>query len=532
MPTLYEKPLDYTPQSTFVPQPLELIGKVMEMQANKYDKAKALIQASENSWLKSDHSVNDTDIYNNTINAYEKRIDEAVANAGGDYSTLTAFADSLVKDINFDSTQGVLAHLKNNKALIEKEKETLDKDYKDAKIGYGGYIKGLEAISNFKTTLDSQGNFTTFNRYTPSNVANPIETMSKVLKDLPDKTNDEGIDFKGVRALTETLNMELANNPDIEKALIENFNIQYNGKKDSKSIQENYLKYKDNIINKIVADQSYTRNKPENVNGTIPSKVIDNVQIPEGLQNGIFNYTGGNAAVARSAIQNIFGLKTEKAFKDSTNTDEAKNIIHNLEISSGTKYPTTYKEQVKWLDKTIHAPKVGRVITKTITSKDTSRIIDANGNLLNENGVYNREGKKVSDFSALSPSTDKKPYVVGVVDIGSDLPPNSALIKGTDGELYVQPPTDTKTLLSADYNMWKVYNIGKSNTGNGVINIEDINTTGGVTISKGTYKATVRYGNTKSGEATRKLIVLSQNGKPKFSIEATEDPRHPIIYTY
>ena len=141
MPTLYEKPLDYTPQSTFVPQPLELIGKVMEMQANKYDKAKALIQASENSWLKSDHSVNDTDIYNNTINAYEKRIDEAVANAGGDYSTLTAFADSLVKDINFDSTQGVLAHLKNNKALIEKEKETLDKDYKDAKIGMGVILK-------------------------------------------------------------------------------------------------------------------------------------------------------------------------------------------------------------------------------------------------------------------------------------------------------------------------------------------------------------------------------------------------------
>src|SRR5690606_7589357 len=98
----------------------------------------------------------DRDVLQSTIGQYESDIEKEVEKVGGDYSRLTGIADQFGSKLKKDIMQGHLGAIHNNFIKAQAHMQELDERRKKGDISEAGYNLGLESISAFGGTVQTE----------------------------------------------------------------------------------------------------------------------------------------------------------------------------------------------------------------------------------------------------------------------------------------------------------------------------------------------------------------------------------------
>jgi len=522
MANMFEKPVAANPISQFVGLPLEFMNSAIQQRQQQYDKAKADMDQLEDSLLKTNALSGDRVRQQAILKGFDDELTSI--SETGDLSQVQGKLDNLKRNINREMQYGELGAINKNFASAGAYNTNLGKLYENKKINKSGSTLGARSISEFRTTPNEDGSWSSFKGYTPSNLINPTKALSESIKAIHAKFDEKGQEFVGADDVINNLNSEMANNPEILNSLRENFLATYKGDNPAEDFKKHYKE----TIESAVKDATYKK-KLKAVEGGKGSKkeirgrqwgrvVMPNTQ-------GELSAKGGDASGARSFIGN-FGRNTTDVFENYKNSAEGEREIKFMEWKSRTDFPESYAEQVEWIEKNAGSPLSGELITETIPESMARNILSDNGDRLTNGTVRNIEGKIMDreDQMEIFGSDDKghKAVVGGQVSEASGHPYGSTVIIGKDGETYIQETTDTEILGSTKFARNRLNTVKNTNTGRKTINFaRPIVGTKGVVINPGSYEATY---DPKGG-----ITTLRQNGVDKYMYGKDDNGNNVIV---
>ena len=156
-------------QSSFIPLPIDLIDRQIQRKQSQYDTTKAFIGASKDTLYGIQGLSPDQDILKSTVGQYESDIEKEVEKVGGDYSKLTGIADQFGSKLKKDIMSGHLGAIHNNFVKAQTHMQDLEDRRKKGDISEAGYNLGLESISAFGGTIETEnGEYTKAAFYNPT----------------------------------------------------------------------------------------------------------------------------------------------------------------------------------------------------------------------------------------------------------------------------------------------------------------------------------------------------------------------------
>ena len=203
-------------QSKYIPMPLDLMARQLQLRQSQYDKAKQTIDASQEAVYGVKGLSQDRDTLSTISKQYETEIDKAIEESGGDYSRLTAFSDQLGKKVSRDIKTGHLSAIHNNFVRAQNHMQELAKSKKEGKISEAGYNQGLNSISAFGGTVeDGQGGYTSASLYTPTKYLEIGKTADEYGSRIKDQYDSKGQRFINARTASRYIEKNLWNNPQV-----------------------------------------------------------------------------------------------------------------------------------------------------------------------------------------------------------------------------------------------------------------------------------------------------------------------------
>jgi hypothetical protein len=534
MANMFEKPIAANPMSEFVALPMQFLDQAVQRRQAKYDQAKAEIELERDKLLGTQSLAGDKDRHRKILADFEQGFDDIADSVGGDYSLVGAQLDVYKRRVKQDMAYGELGAIHKAYGSALKEREELDKAYADSKIGYGGYQEGLKTIAGYKTRRNEDGSWSQFQGYTPSNIVN----VTKVLQDSVDEINAKYRET-GEKEITRenilaNINNIMMNNPNIEKAIMENFKALYAGKPEE--FESTYKAFRNKTVEGVVSDKRYEEAfKETDASGHKKYSVLQgttssNWQLPR--TSGTSGYIGGSANLLKAGAKYL-GFSTDKEHNDYVNSAEGKRTISALENSTGTKYPAkgSYYEQSQWMIKNIDKNHTATLEFGPIDPTVGKNVITDEGFLNFEGAIYNKAGKVLSgdERKAIQGKSEKgnTARVIGVVTKGGTYPVGSYYIRGVDGEEYIQEPSDPKTLGSSAFNIDQINSVRYMNTAEGNVTLRGnvTSTDGKVTIPMGNYKVQYdekedMYKMFKDGKLAFVKKIVEVNGIPQEIISS------------
>ena len=525
MPNLFERPIAANPMSTFEALPLEYIDRAIQRKQDYYDKAKAEIDAQDDSLLKLQYLSGDSERHHELQKGLEDRLNTIVDSADGDYSNVLPQLDRFSRDLKYETTQGELGQQQNNFLAAMKMKEDQDDRLADGKTSEEGYNIFMQSIGKHKTQRLDDGTYSRFQGYTPSNITNPLDPMHNSAKEIVKKWNDEGMGYRAKPEIIQNLSTLIATNGNLRKSLMEKYQAS--------GAEMSFGEYVAAISNQVAENNSYEEQAKitgaggKSTTTTLPT-VYNNIPLPEYVK-GDFSYASGSSAFFKNLGESV-GLDTWKETKDWVNSEEGKRTISFMESKATSPFPESPGEQRDWLLENYNKPLNSRVVTRGATPIEQKAIVD--GVITNPTTAIRSmetgkllSGAEVKALSAPAKSGDgatRKSLVTGIVS-GGDYPPGSLVFVGNDGASYIQEPNNPEVLRSYEYNNSLIELAGRSRTGEKTVTLEAPITSSAGSIPKGTY--TVKY-NPKTGAydmyspgPNGKLLykkTTGADGKPKF----------------
>ena len=525
MANLFEKPVAANPISEFVGLPLEFINNSMQQRQQKYDQAKADMDVLEDELLKTNALAGDRTRQQAILKGFDDEI-TSIAETG-DLSMVQGKLDNLKRKMSREMAYGELGSINKNFGLAGAYQTNMKKLYQQNKISNAGQVLGGKSISDFRTTPNADGSWGTFSGYSPSNLTNPTEALRKSIKGIHAKYDELGQENITSADVVNNLTTELANNPEILRSMQEQFMSGYKGENAS----EDFAKYYKDTVEGLVKDATYQK-KLKNIekagkgkgNEPIRGRQWGRVMAPSSA-SGELDAQGMNVASGREFFKNILRRDSTAEFDKYTSSAKGKEEIKFMEWKSGSKFPDSYGAQVEWIEQNAMEPISSELITETVPTYMTDKIISDKGDRLTNGAVRDMNGKVLSkpEQQRIFGSDDAghKAVVGGLVGEYSDLPYGSIVIIGKDGETYIQENLDTEILGSLKFAKNRLNTTQKTNTGHNTLTFTRPVNANGITLSPGTYEA--RF-NPEDGVTT-----LTQNGVKRYMYGKNEDGVNTIV---
>lgn len=506
MANLFEKPIAASPLSSFSALPLGYIDQAMERKTQKFNAAKAEIEAQEDSLLGLRYLSGDAKRHHEIQQGLDEELDSIVESANGDYSNIESSLDRFSRKLKQEINYGELGAQQRAYNAAMKMKEAEDKKLSEGKSSEEGYKKFLDSIGQHQTKQLDDGNFSQFQGYSASTIVDPIKAIQDGADEIVAKYDEEGMKNITSDVIKKNIMNKLAGNSNIVKALQE----RIHGK------NTDINSYINSVVDGVVSDkQFYEKAKITGANGSAKGRtegmVLHNVGQPEHVK-GQLGYTGGSNAYLKDLGKELFGRDAWKTHDDWVESDAGKARIEFMEWKTGTKMPSDPHGQRDWLVENAGEQKTSRIYSRGATATEQAAVTnegvfknqeaairDITGRILDADEVDEIQGSTTSSGGQGKKTT----FVASVISSGGMYPPGTKVIVSHNGETYFQEPSDPKLLKSVEYNLSLLDMAKSSNTG--VITI----TTQGPIGSKmpaGTYE--VEYMPKKNE------YKISQNGKP------------------
>jgi len=521
MANLFETPIAAKPMSEFVALPLQFIDQTLQRRQARYDKARSSVDEAEDAWLKSKALPGDMARNRQLISEQEQKIDDLVEAAGDDYSLIQAPLDRITRNIKRSMNYGELGAQKIAYESALKQQDEYRKLLQQSKIQQSGYDSFVKSISKHVTRPTAEGGFSRFSGYSPSNVVDPTQHISDAADEINAKYDEEGQRFVDADTILNSISHKLKSNPNIIRSIKENYLASFTGS--PSEAEKGFQGYYEDMIKRVVQEKAYMKYNTVREGGTRTGKTLGgtfhNFQLPN--ISGEFEYSGASMARGKDWVNKLLGLNTTEEFEKSIATPESKKRIRYIEQRTGEDFPTTFYEQQEWIKNHAGTPKVQSLVTRDALNSEIEQRMTKEGLLKNPTvGLYNQDGSAVTGKQMrdrMGKNADGRvARVLGIVSAGGTYPIGSAIIQGKDGALMVQPPTDTKTLQSAGYALWKINKVKMTNTGAETIKLDfPLSSNTGKFIPAGVYQTSHDIAD-KS--AYPNSVVLSQNGTPKYIV--------------
>lgn len=212
--TRYNKPIRTEVRSEFVPLPLQLMDASIERSQRQYDRNKAVTQAAKESMYGLHALSVDQQRKKDIMSEYDKKIETALDETGGDYGRLTAFSDMIAGEVKRDIQSGELGAINSNALSVQSELANLAKDKKANKLSKFGEAISMNRINNFQGTKElAEGGYSKVDFYRP---ALYLE-MGKVSDDYAFKVVEKflktGQKFRSAKEVSSYVYSNLLNNP-------------------------------------------------------------------------------------------------------------------------------------------------------------------------------------------------------------------------------------------------------------------------------------------------------------------------------
>lgn len=210
-------PIQADVQSEFIPLPLDLINKQLEQRQQTYDVVKTALGTTKDTLYGIKGLSQDQEVVKSVLGQYEQDIAKTIEGSRGDYSQLTAYADSLGEKVKRDIQSGQLGAIQNNYIQAMSHKEDLDKRYKEGKISKEGYNLGLSSISAFEGTKETEGGYSRFSGYDPVNYVDVGKRADDYGTEIADQYDREGRKYINGDKATSLIENNLWNDSEVRE---------------------------------------------------------------------------------------------------------------------------------------------------------------------------------------------------------------------------------------------------------------------------------------------------------------------------
>ena len=536
MPNLFEKPIAANPMSEFVALPLQFIDQTIQRRQAKYDKARADQDAMEDTLYGSKFLPGDSERNLAIREGYEKQMDEIVESVGGDYSQVSGRLDGLKRRIKQDLQYGELGAQGKNYAAAMKHRETQEGLYQASKIQKSGLDLALSGISSHRTTPNEKGGFSSYSGYSPSNIVNPVKTISDMVDEINIKYDQEGQGYISPDLVMNNISNTLSTMPDVTRSLREVFESGYSGKPEDKT--EAFKKFYASTIKNIIETKQYEKVNTPAQGGTggkgaiTPGFVLPNFQMPN--ISGEMGIKGGSIPLGRKWVKDLLGLDSTAEFTKSINTKDSQERIRYMEKKFNSTFPTNPYDQQQWLEEHMTKGAVRPMVTRQATNAELGQFMTKDGQLKNPRvGLYGENGEPLSD-DEMKDFIGKKEdgsvaRVLGIVSSGGQHAPGSIIVSGKNGAVAVQPPSTVDVLTSPDHALWSINKVKGTHTGKTSIKLdyplygsEEGEDGKPLQIPEGHYQ-TVHNINVDKDDPAYNSVTLYQNGVAKYAVTAGDE---------
>lgn len=518
MANLFEKPQTANPRSTFKALPLQFIHGAIQQRQKSYDTAKAEVLASEDVLLGTKALTGDVERHREILADKQSKIDSIIEAADGDYSQIRGPLDVLKREMNSDMQHGELGAINNAYKKGTAHIADAQKLYQKGDISRAGYEKILRETSKHQTLIQDNGGFNPFQGYSASNVTDPLKIIQDSADEIKAKYDSEGMKYVDSDTIKGNIANKLTTNPDIVKALRENFEGGYAG-------SLTFPAYVNKMIGGVVRDKAFQEVDSTTSTSTgqyIPGTRLEGVQMPRISGDG--KYQGGSMTWGRAMAKSI-GFDTTATFDKFSKSSEGQRMITYMAKKTGNPFPTDYSDQVEWFEENMNRQMTATIETGEANAKVLKTVM-TNGFLNHGSAVYALNGRKLDadEIGSIQGKSEEgnQARVLGVVKQGGTYPPGSYLIMGKDGQRYIQEPSDPKTLSSREFNMGLINQVKLMNTGVSNVTLQGAikDPSGATAIPMGSYKAVHDLADTdKNGNVVKpESIVLYKGGQPVYRI--------------
>jgi hypothetical protein len=210
-------PIQADVQSEFIPLPLDLINRQLEQRQQTYDVVKTALGTTKDTLYGIKGLSQDQEVVKSILGQYEQDIAKTIEGSRGDYSQLTAYADSLGEKVKRDIQSGQLGAIQNNYIQAMSHKEDLDKRYKEGKISKEGYNLGLSSISAFEGTKEIEDGYSRFSGYDPVNYVDVGKRADDYGTEIADQYDKEGRKYINGDKATSLIEKNLWNDTEVRE---------------------------------------------------------------------------------------------------------------------------------------------------------------------------------------------------------------------------------------------------------------------------------------------------------------------------
>ncbi len=201
-------------RSSFMPLPVDLIGRQMERRQSAFDKAKASVDETQEAVYSVKGLAADRETLKKISSKYTDEAQKEIDKVGGDYSRLNAYSDRLAANLVREMRTGQLGQIQNNWAKAQNHMKELTDLRREGKISEAGYNRGLSSISGFGGTVDDgKGGYTQASFYTPTKYLELGKTADEYGAKIKDQYDKEGRRFIRGKVATQHILNNLWNNP-------------------------------------------------------------------------------------------------------------------------------------------------------------------------------------------------------------------------------------------------------------------------------------------------------------------------------
>lgn len=487
MANAFETPIAANPISQFVELPLDFIDKSLQRKQDRHDKNKAELEDMDTLYSSINARSVDSKRKNEIVGEYETAFDQAIERVGGDYGRIGGELDVLKRKFKKSATSGELAAINKNYSAAQASTADLKELYGKGKIGYSGYQKGLRhASEGAATTLQDDGDYSTYSGYAASSEANPLQALEKSANDVVAQYSGDGSKVVSSERVRDNLIQKVTQNKALLQALQENY--------EASGSDEGFNQYLARVVSQVAQDKSYSENlkvtKGNEANDQFERMDVGRFQRPG--SSDVKGLVGGSASMGKSFLEAIGFDDQFKTFDDWASSEKGKSEIAymNEAAGKGNEMPSDPADAISWIEDQYAKNSNVMVSQNSISKGKRNQVVDSKGNLMTRGRIWDQEGNIVSPED-ISGSTEggHTASVTGTVE-GGDYPYGSYVIVGKNGGVYIQEPMDEHTLTSPKYAASAIRGASQSPTGRKTIHLPRAtsNNKGQIHMNQGDYE--------------------------------------------